>query len=84
MFVDLDAVVDGEARSLGQLGVGGDAHTDHHQLGIDLGAIGEQNTRGALAVIGDLGDLHTETQVHTVRVVHVGVDLGQLATEYAQ
>lgn len=83
-LVGEDAVVDLEARGLGESGVGDDTDAADDRVRVDAGAVGQQHAVDGARAAGELGDLYAEPQVHTVVVVQVREDLGDLAAKDTQ
>ena len=82
--VDGDPVPGGQARRLGQLGVGRDPDADDDHVGLDVTAVGQPYPAGPAARAGDLADLNAEPQVHAVLAVQAGEDPGGLGAEHPE
>jgi hypothetical protein len=83
VFVDDDPIVDLEAGLCGELGVGGDSHSDEDHVGVDSAPVVENDTGHGPVLAGEFGHRDLAAQVHAVVTMQVGKDGCGLGAEDA-
>ena len=82
--VDEDAVVDGQAGGLSQVGVRDHAHRHQDDIGRNDRVIRQSDAGRSSILRGDLGDRCPQAHFHVMLAVEPGEHLGDLRPEHSQ